>query len=232
MATKIHVGFRDGKLTSGKCEADKGKCPYGNHFPSQSEADKYQEHVSEILHSPKYRDLAAGFEAMGEGGNAMTTEQALANGFPPEIAKLIGGEPTDEPVAETMKMEEVNVSPTVDSEKLEAEQPPVAEVEAEDSAVDAKADSPKPRVVAQGEAISHDVPPEPGSIDLNTPEGVERFHQILDSYRVSDSDEFKKLSPYLRDAIYGSDDPKAQRYKIERELENYARAVNSVRVGV
>lgn len=95
MATKIHVGFRDGKLTSGKCEADKGKCPYGNHFPSQSEADKYQEHVSEILHSPKYRDLAAGFEAMGEGGNAMTTEQALANGFPPEIAKLIGGEPTD-----------------------------------------------------------------------------------------------------------------------------------------
>ena len=245
MATKIHVGFRDGKLTSGKCEADKGKCPYGNHFPSQSEADKYQEHVSEILHSPKYRDLAAGFEAMGEGGNAMTTEQALANGFPPEIAKLIGGEPTDpkyarenvgveaveEPVAETMKMEEVNVSPTVDSEKLEAEQPPVAEVEAEDSAVDAKADSPKPRVVAQGEAISHDVPPEPGSIDLNTPEGVERFHQILDSYRVSDSDEFKKLSPYLRDAIYGSDDPKAQRYKIERELENYARAVNSVRGG-
>ncbi len=127
MATKIHVGFRDGKLTSGKCEADKGKCPYGNHFPSQSEADKYQEHVSEILHSPKYRDLAAGFEAMGEGGNAMTTEQALANGFPPEIAKLIGGEPTDpkyarenvgvepadEPVAETMKMEEVNVSPTL-----------------------------------------------------------------------------------------------------------------------
>ncbi len=104
-------------------------------------------------------------------------------------------------------------------------------MEAEDSAVDAKADSPKPRVVAQGEAISHDVPPEPGSIDLNTPEGVERFHQILDSYRVSDSDEFKKLSPYLRDAIYGSDDPRAQRYKIERELENYARAVNSVRVG-
>lgn len=33
MATKIHVGFKDGKLTSGKCEADKGKCPYGNHFP-------------------------------------------------------------------------------------------------------------------------------------------------------------------------------------------------------
>ena len=27
MATKIHVGFRDGKLTSGKCEADKGKMP-------------------------------------------------------------------------------------------------------------------------------------------------------------------------------------------------------------
>ena len=49
MATKIHVGFRDGKLTSGKCEADKGKCPYGNHFASQSESDAYKEHVAGIF---------------------------------------------------------------------------------------------------------------------------------------------------------------------------------------
>lgn len=32
MATKVHVGFKNGKLTSGKCEADVRACPYGNHF--------------------------------------------------------------------------------------------------------------------------------------------------------------------------------------------------------
>lgn len=27
MATKVHVGFKNGKLTSGKCEADVRACP-------------------------------------------------------------------------------------------------------------------------------------------------------------------------------------------------------------
>lgn len=136
MATKIHVGFRDGKLTSGKCEADKGKCPYGNHFPSQSEADKYQEHVSEILHSPKYRDLAAGFEAMGEGGNAMTTEQALANGFPPEIAKLIGGEPTDPKYARENVGKDVTSDSATDELVVEEPAPNVTEDKKESTPVD------------------------------------------------------------------------------------------------
>ena len=70
---------------------------------------------------------------MGEGGNAMTTEQALANGFPPEIAKLIGGEPTDpkyarenvgveaveEPVVEPVQVEAEDTQPVVGSEKVE-----------------------------------------------------------------------------------------------------------------
>ena len=246
MATKIHVGFRDGKLTSGKCEADKGKCPYGNHFPSQSEADKYQEHVSEILHSPKYRDLAAGFEAMGEGGNAMTTEQALANGFPPEIAKLIGGEPTDpkyarenvgveavaEPVAEPIQVEAEDAPPaSAGSEKVEE----VEQLsEKESKTVEAPVSEPEaatPRPANGGEAVSHDVPPEPGSIDINTPEGVERFFEVLDSYRVSDSDSFKKFAPYLKRAIYATDDPNGNWSKVEKELERYARAVNHVRTG-
>ena len=170
MATKIHVGFKDGKLTSGKCEATKGKCPYGNHFPSQGEADNYQEHVAEILYSPKYRDLAAGFEAMGKGGNSMTTQDALANGFPPEIAKLIGGEPTDpkyarenvgvevveEPVAEPGQVEVKDAPAVVDGEKVEeVEQLP----EKEPGTVEAPVSEPEaatPRPANGGEAISHE----------------------------------------------------------------------------
>lgn len=74
MATKIHVGFKNGKLTSGKCEADVRACPYGNHFASQSESDAYREHVAEILYSPECAGLAAGLEAMGTASNGMTTE--------------------------------------------------------------------------------------------------------------------------------------------------------------
>ena len=77
MATKIHVGFKDGKLTSGKCEADVRACPYGNHFASQSEADKYREDVSAILYSPKYRHLAESYEVFGAEGGKLTTTQAL-----------------------------------------------------------------------------------------------------------------------------------------------------------
>ena len=244
MATKIHVGFRDGKLTSGKCEADKGKCPYGNHFPSQSEADKYQEHVSEILHSPKYRDLAAGFEAMGEGGNAMTTEQALANGFPPEIAKLIGGEPTDPRYARE------NVGKELEDDSLKElrealsgnlgdgtdddddYEPPASMSEAIDEFM-AKQEAPL-REALGGE--THSLPHRsiPEGIDLETEEGAAKFMEVLSSYKMSARDDFKELPPTLdrHGYSYSYGDRNGDYYKsLEEGYQNFSVALTAMRTG-
>lgn len=244
MATKIHVGFRDGKLTSGKCEADKGKCPYGNHFPSQSEADKYQEHVSEILHSPKYRDLAAGFEAMGEGGNAMTTEQALANGFPPEIAKLIGGEPTDPKYARE------NVGKELEDDSLKElrealsgnlgdgtgddddYEPPASMSEAIDEFM-AKQEAPL-REALGGE--THSLPHRsiPEGIDLETEEGAAKFMEVLSSYKMSARDDFKELPPTLdrHGYSYSYGDRNGDYYKsLEEGYQNFSVALTAMRTG-
>ena len=244
MATKIHVGFRDGKLTSGKCEADKGKCPYGNHFPSQSEADKYQEHVSEILHSPKYRDLAAGFEAMGEGGNAMTTEQALANGFPPEIAKLIGGEPTDPKYARE------NVGKELEDDSLKElrealsgnlgdgtdddddYEPPASMSEAIDEFM-AKQEAPL-REALGGEAHSLPHRSIPEGIDLETEEGAAKFMEVLSSYKMSARDDFKELPPTLdrHGYSYSYGDRNGDYYKsLEEGYQNFSVALTAMRTG-
>ena len=244
MATKIHVGFRDGKLTSGKCEADKGKCPYGNHFPSQSEADKYQEHVSEILHSPKYRDLAAGFEAMGEGGNAMTTEQALANGFPPEIAQLIGGEPTDPKYARE------NVGKELEDDSLKElrealsgnlgdgtdddddYEPPASMSEAIDEFM-AKQEAPL-REALGGD--THSLPHRsiPEGIDLETEEGAAKFMEVLSSYKMSARDDFKELPPALdrHGYSYSYGDRNGDYYKsLEEGYQNFSVALTAMRTG-
>lgn len=244
MATKIHVGFRDGKLTSGKCEADKGKCPYGNHFPSQSEADKYQEHVSEILHSPKYRDLAAGFEAMGASGNGMTTQQALANGFPEEIAKLIGGEPTDPRYARE------NVGKELEDDSLKElrealsgnlgdgtdddddYEPPASMSEAIDEFM-AKQEAPL-REALGGE--THSLPHRsiPEGIDLETEEGAAKFMEVLSSYKMSARDDFKELPPTLdrHGYSYSYGDRNGDYYKsLEEGYQNFSVALTAMRTG-
>ena len=244
MATKIHVGFREGKLTSGKCEADKGKCPYGNHFPSQSEADKYQEHVSEILHSPKYRDLAAGFEAMGASGNSMTTQQALANGFPPEIAKLIGGEPTDPRYARE------NVGKELEDDSLKElrealsgnlgdgtdddddYEPPASMSEAIDEFM-AKQEAPL-REALGGE--THSLPHRsiPEGIDLETEEGAAKFMEVLSSYKMSARDDFKELPPTLdrHGYSYSYGDRNGDYYKsLEEGYQNFSVALTAMRTG-
>lgn len=244
MATKIHVGFRDGKLTSGKCEADKGKCPYGNHFPSQSEADKYQEHVSEILHSPKYRDLAAGFEAMGASSNGMTTQAALANGFPEEIAKLIGGEPTDPRYARE------NVGKELEDDSLKElrealsgnlgdgtdddddYEPPASMSEAIDEFM-AKQEAPL-REALGGE--THSLPHRsiPEGIDLETEEGAAKFMEVLSSYKMSARDDFKELPPTLdrHGYSYSYGDRNGDYYKsLEEEYQNFSVALTAMRTG-
>ena len=135
------------------------------------------------------------------------------------MAEPVQVEAEDAPPASagSEKVEEVEQLSEKESKTVEA---PVSEPEAA-----------TPRPANGGEAVSHDVPPEPGSIDINTPEGVERFFEVLDSYRVSDSDSFKKFAPYLKRAIYATDDPNGNWSKVEKGLERYARAVNHVRTG-
>lgn len=244
MATKIHVGFRDGKLTSGKCEADKGKCPYGNHFPSQSEADKYQEHVSEILHSPKYRDLAAGFEAMGEGGNAMTTEQALANGFPPEIAKLIGGEPTDPKYArenvgkeleddalkELREALSTNLGDGTDED--DDYEPPVSMSKAIDEFMAKQEDPLREALGGETHSLPHRSIPE--GIDLETEEGAAKFMEVLSSYKMSARDDFNELPPTLdrHGYSYSYGDRNGDYYKsLEEGYQNFSVALTAMRTG-
>ena len=209
MATKVHVGFKDGKLTSGKCEADVRACPYGNHFASQSEADKYREDVSAILYSPEYRHLAESYEVFGAEGGKMTTEQALGQGFPPEIAKLIGGEPTDPKYAR----ENVGKDVVPDS-----------------TTTDAAVEEPVPSVTnekKESEPVDHTRKPQ--GIDLDTDEGVARFKEILDSYRVSSSEEFKQPPSRLRRLIRFID-PR-RKSKLADEYKTFGSVLTALRTG-
>lgn len=239
MATKIHVGFKDGKLTSGKCEADKGKCPYGNHFASQSEADKYQEHVAEILHSPQYRDLAAGYEAYAaEGGGKMTTQDALGMGFPEEVAKLIGGEPTDpkysrenvgvetveEPVAEPAQAEEVSAATSKDKEVSAEEPTPKPKTK------------PRKKTVKEEEPIEevgHDAPPE--KFDLNSAEGKEQLYTILNSYKKSAPEDFSVMPSSMHkyanlSFLTMKNDPEYQ--KLKDEYAGFAKGLAALRANM
>lgn len=156
-------------------------CPYGNHFASQSEADKYREDVSAILYSPKYRHLAESYEVFGAEGGKLTTTQALGQGFPPEIAKLIGGEPTDPKYARENVGKDIVPDSTTTDASVEEPVPSITDEKKESAPVDHTR--------------------KPQGIDLDTDEGVARFKEILDSYRVSSSEEFKQPPSRLRRLI-------------------------------
>lgn len=209
MATKVHVGFKNGKLTSGKCEADVRACPYGNHFASQSEADKYREDVAAILYSPEYRHLAESYEVFGAEGGKMTTEQALGQGFPPEIAKLIGGEPTDPKYAREHVGKDV-----------------VPEVTADDSPVDALSSS-GAEVKQESAPVDHSRKPK--GIDLETEEGVARFKEILNSYTVSSREEFEQPPSRLR-RIIRLIDPR-RKAKLVKEYKTFGSVLTALRTG-
>lgn len=209
MATKIHVGFKNGKLTSGKCEADVRACPYGNHFASQSEADKYQEDVAAILYSPAYRHLTESYEVFGAEGGKLTTAQALGQGFPPEIAKLIGGEPTDPKYARENVGKDVTSDSATDELVVEEPAPNVTEDKKESTPVDHTR--------------------KPKGIDLDTDEGVARFKEILDSYRVSSSEEFKQPPSRLRRLIRLID-PR-RKSKLTEEYKTFGSVLTALRTG-
>ena len=235
MATKIHVGFKDGKLTSGKCEADKGKCPYGNHFPSQSEADKYQEHVAEILHSPQYRDLAAGYETYAaEGGGKMTTQDALGMGFPEEVAKLIGGEPTDPKYArENVGVEAIEEPVAVEAEEVLS---PKGE---EETPIEEPAPKPKKKPSKKAvkeepaEEIVHDTPPE--KFSLSTPEGQEKLYTLLNSYKKSSPEDFTVVPPAMQEYAnikFFSKEPDPEYEKLKDEYTSFAKGLAALRANM
>ena len=235
MATKVHVGFKDGKLTSGKCEADVRACPYGNHFASQSEADKYREHVAEILHSPKYRDLAAGYETfVAEGGGKMSTQDALGMGFPEEVAKLIGGEPTDPKYARENVGVEAIEEPVAVAEDEPASPNGEGEAPAEEPTPKPKR-KPRKKVAKEepAEEVGHDAPPE--KFDLNSAEGKEQLYAILNSYKKSAPEDFSVMPSSMHEYanfnfLTMKDDPEYQ--KLQDEYAGFAKGLAALRANM
>ena len=250
MTQKTHVGFnKKGELTSGKCEANKRACPYGNHFADPNEAHTYLEEVSEALQSLP-PELVEGYKTHAEvmGDSKIPFDEAVEMGFPEDIAHLIAGEPTEpkyarenvgkdiepaEPVADVSEVKEepieepksspMGAEPEVKEATPPQEEPKVASVDAS---------NPKAKLLEEiaSAGINHDrYPMVP--IELDTDEGYRLFRKVLDSYRLSDGEEFEAMSPYLRDAIYKGHDPNGDRDRMKKELHRYAGAVNALRTG-
>ena len=238
MTQQTHVGFnKKGELTSGKCEANKRACPYGNHFADPNEAHTYLEEVSEALQSLP-PELVEGYKTHAEvmGDSKIPFDEAVEMGFPEDIAHLIAGEPTDPKYArenvgkgvEPAEVSEVKEEPIeepmgAEPEAKEVTPPKVASVDDSD---------PKGKLLEEiaSAGIDHDrYPMVP--IELDTDEGYRLFRKVLDSYRLSDGEEFEAMSPYLRDAIYEGHDPSGDRDRMKKELHRYAGAVNALRTG-
>ena len=134
MTQKTHVGFnKDGQLTSGKCDAKKGRCPYGNHFADPNEAHNYLEEVSEAFQSLP-PELVEGYqihvEVMGE--SKIPFDEAVDMGFPEDIAHLIAGEPTDPKYARENVGKDVEPVEVSEVKEEPIEEPMEAEPEAKE----------------------------------------------------------------------------------------------------
>ena len=134
MMQKTHVGFnKDGQLTSGKCDAKKGRCPYGNHFADPNEAHNYLEEVSEAFQSLP-PELVEGYqihvEVMGE--SKIPFDEAVDMGFPEDIAHLIAGEPTEPKYARENVGKDVEPVEVSEVKEEPIEEPMEAEPEAKE----------------------------------------------------------------------------------------------------
>lgn len=122
MENKTHVGFnKKGELTSGKCEADKRPCPYGNHFADPKEAHDYLEEVSTAFQAlePELREGYQTYvQAMGD--SKIPFDEAVEMGFPEDIARLVAGEPTDPKYARENVGKDVEPASVSESDELEA----------------------------------------------------------------------------------------------------------------
>ena len=134
MTQKTHVGFnKDGQLTSGKCDAKKGRCPYGNHFADPNEAHNYLEEVSEAFQSLP-PELVEGYQIHVEvmGGSKIPFDEAVDMGFPEDIAHLIAGEPTEPKYARENVGKDVEPVEVSEVKEEPIEEPMEAEPEAKE----------------------------------------------------------------------------------------------------
>lgn len=220
MTQKTHVGFnKDGQLTSGKCDAKKGRCPYGNHFADPNEAHNYLEEVSEAFQSLP-PELVEGYqihvEVMGE--SKIPFDEAVDMGFPEDIARLVAGEPTDPKYArenvdkDIPPAEEPPVEPTSVSDELEAlrktlstnlgtpddddgYEPPASMSEAVGEFMAKQEASLRDSLAGESHPLVQRSIPE--DIDLETEEGFAKFQEVLSTYKMSARSDFEELPPAL-----------------------------------
>lgn len=227
MAQKTHVGFnKKGELTSGKCEADKRPCPYGNHFADPKEAHDYLEEVSTAFQAlePELREGYQTYvQAMGD--SKIPFDEAVEMGFPEDIARLVAGEPTDPKYArenvgkDVEPAEEPSTEPSSasESEELEALRKTLsANLGTLDDDYDGDYDGYEPpasmseavgefmakREASLRDSLAGETHPLvqrsiPEDIDLETEEGFAKFQEVLSTYKMSARSDFEELPPAL-----------------------------------
>ncbi len=222
MAQKTHVGFnKKGELTSGKCEADKRPCPYGNHFADPKEAHDYLEEVSTAFQAlePELREGYQTYvQAMGD--SKIPFDEAVEMGFPEDIARLVAGEPTDPKYArenvgkDVEPAEEPSTEPSSASESDELEalrktlstnlgtpddddgyEPPASMSEAVGEFMAKRKASLRDSLAGESHPLVQRSIPE--DIDLETEEGFAKFQEVLSTYKMSARSDFEELPPAL-----------------------------------
>lgn len=205
MENKTHVGFnKKGELTSGKCDAKKGRCPYGNHFSDPSDAHDYLERTSSLVNSlsPELKGYIDE-QAKQEGGfSKIPLEVAEAKGFPEEVAKLLAGEPTDPKYARDY----------VEAEVAKGEPAPLI-VESESEFQEGSTKAPK--------------------LDLDNPDDVRKMYTILRGYKVSAPEDFDSPPPYILEDIKtleGEGDVKKDNFV--EEYRRFGKTLAKMRLGL
>ena len=256
-AQKTHVGFnKKGELTSGTCRADKGRCPYGNHFADPSEAHNYLEEVSNAFQSlePTLREgYQIHVQAMGE--SKIPFDEAVEMGFPEDIAHLLAGEPTDPKYArENVGKDVVAEEPTVEAESdglkelREALSANLGDLEDDDDYEDYEPPASMSEAVGEfmakreaslRDSLTGETHPlvqrsKPEDIDLETEEGFAKFQEVLSTYKMSARSDFEELPPALdrQGYSYSYGDRGGDYYKaLEGEYHNFGVALTAMRTG-
>ena len=203
MENKTHVGFNEkGELTSGKCEATKRRCPYGNHFADPNEAHTYLEHVSEVVNSlsPELKEYIDEHAKEDGGFKKIPLEVAKEKGFPDEVAKLLAGEPTDPKYAREYVM----------SAPSDEEVAPLI-VESEGEFQEDGGEAPK--------------------LNLDNPDDVRKMHEILSGYKVSEKKDFDAPPPYILEDIEREEDDELKDKFVE-EYKRFGKTLTMMRLGL
>lgn len=203
MENKTHVGFNEkGELTSGKCEATKRRCPYGNHFADPNEAHTYLEHVSEVVNSlsPELRGYIDERAKEDGGFKKIPLELAKEKGFPEEVAKLLAGEPTDPKYAREYVM---SVTGGEEAAPL----------------------------IVKSEGEFQEVGGEAPKLNLDNPDDVRKMHEILSGYKVSEKKDFEAPPPYILEDIEREEDH-TLKDKFVEEYKRFGKTLTMMRLGL